>query len=279
MAGKQLIPVEGALHQFKPLCFGKIDGIAFFSPGAGDGIMMQIESIHMISRPLHHHLRPLKVISRGTGSDTEWLNVAHRMQKSGELPVLVSIIFRSHVTTTAPAFVTHSPEAHIPGIRPAMLLTQIRHGSGSGMVHVFPPPGHLLYRSATDITHNDSFGVQLPHQVHKLMRTNGIIVHHATPKGIDDLRTLLLWTDSVFPEVVVSKTSARPPKIGNPDSFQSLHNILADPVLAVLILLPDPIVDSTAKMLRKMAINMFIDSLLWLIGLNNHMVSRLRLSC
>jgi len=60
------------------------------------------------------------------------------------------------------------------------------------------------------------------------MGSKAVVLGDSSPVGIDHGGPLIHGTDAIHPVVFVSKTSPRPPEVGNACSFQGIHHIVPD---------------------------------------------------
>src|SRR5690606_2510700 len=134
---------------------------------------------------------------------------------SGIPAVEVSIIFRSHISPTSPAFVANAPIFYIPGLVPAIGPPQVSHRTFTVRIDIFHPFGHFFNGPATHIRADVRLGTDKVAKVQKFMGTKTVVFRHATPIGIYDLRPSGRIADTIHPMILVSKTSARPAKVGN----------------------------------------------------------------
>src|SRR5699024_669751 len=94
------------------------------------------------------------------------------------------------------------------------------------------------------------------------MGAKGIILPYTTPCGIDQRLTGRLGTDAVLPVIGVCKTTARPPKDGNIQLFESIDNIGAHSILVGnlgIFAYIQAAVNAAPQMLGKMPVDVFID--------------------
>src|SRR5688572_27118504 len=94
------------------------------------------------------------------------------------------------------------------------------------------------------------------------MSSETVVLCYHSPMGIDGFRTLVTWPNSISPVIFICKTSAWPAKVWYFYLFQCIHNIHPDPVFPFQcgsITYPETIIDTAAKMLGKMTIDMTAD--------------------
>src|SRR6478672_4864630 len=95
------------------------------------------------------------------------------------------------------------------------------------------------------------------------MRTKTVIFGYTTPPFIHDGRTLVFWPNAVLPMIGIRETSTRPAKHWHLEFLQCRDYIIAYSfgIGNGLILLAyiKAIIDTSAEMFSKMAINITID--------------------
>ena len=176
--------------------------------------------------------------------------------------ILIAVVFRRHVATAAPVFVSDTEKVYRPRFLAAVCRPQIRHRGNAVKRHIFHPLGHLLHRSASEIAVDVGLASDLAAKLHELMCSKAVVLHNTTPVCVDHLLSAFLWTDSVLPVILIRKTSARPAQYRNLQLLKSLHNIHAHSVhIRDVRMFPniDSLIDTPSQMLGKMSVDLRCD--------------------
>ena len=102
------------------------------------------------------------------------------------------------------------------------------------------------------------------------MCTETVVFRHATPMGIDHLRTLFTWTDTIHPVVFIGKTATRPTQVGDLDLFQGSNDIVTDTIRVGdvgIFTHPQTAINAMAEVFGKLSIDMTTDGHGTLIGI------------
>ena len=197
----------------------------------------------------------------------------------GIATVVFSISFGGHISTTTPVFVSYTPELYLPRFLTSVLFTQVRHRAFPVESDIFYPLRHFLYGTATHVSTDIRLCTQFLTKIQEFVCSEAIILCNASPMGIDHLRTLATWTDTVTPVVFVGKATARPAQIRYINMFKSGDNIVPHSVrIRNLRVFPYPkaIIDTSSQMFGKLSVDMSADRFSSQIGINNHLSFLLR---
>jgi hypothetical protein len=94
------------------------------------------------------------------------------------------------------------------------------------------------------------------------MCSETVVFHDISPMGIDHPWPLIPWAYPIPPVIFIRETSAGPPQVGNLYLFKCIHDIQPDPVFFGHfegVGNPESVINATAKVFRKMPINMSAD--------------------
>jgi hypothetical protein len=100
--------------------------------------------------------------------------------------------------------------------------------------------------------------------------------------GIDHARAFTARTDPVAPMIFVGKAPPGPAQIGDVGGAQSLHHIVTDtPCVwgSGFLAHPEPAIDATAQMFRKMAIDVPANLVVTQVGVDNNAIHDFKLPC
>ena len=236
---------------------------------------MQRQPVHALARLAHQHRRPIRVPAVRAAGDLEDA-VAPVVPHIGRVTlVVVRVKVRRHLPAAAPVLVAHAPILHPPRLRAPVLPPQIRHRADAIERHIFHPLRQLLHRAAPHVAADVRLAAQLLAQVQKLVRAEVIILRHPAPMRVHHGGSLARLADAVPPMVLIRETPARPAQHGDLRLLQRLHRVLADAahVLDLAVRLhPIALVDAPAQMLGEMPVNVPVDRLLPLIGVDDNRV-------
>ena len=219
---------------------------------------MHTQAVHAESGILHQHFGP--VFIRVAGSAGDFVQLVFPVLPAEVLipPVFVRVVFRPHQAAAAPALVAHAPEAHAPAVLLTVLPAFPYHRGIPVAVQVFHPFAHFPYRSAAHVSRDIGLAPHLPAQFQEFMGSEGVVLRHPAPVGVDHHFPVLLRSDAIPPVVFIREASARPAQHGHVQCFHGFHHVLAHPVhVGNPAVLPheDPAVDAPAEMLREMAVD------------------------
>src|SRR5437868_1019325 len=99
------------------------------------------------------------------------------------------------------------------------------------------------------------------------MRAEGIGVY-AAPTRVGPSRTLVARTDTVTPVILVGETATGPAQYGNIQFFQRSNNVVTQAARVRdrrVFAHPQAIVDQTAEVLGKLAVDVTVDGPSWLV--------------
>ena len=162
----------------------------------------------------------------------------------------------------------------------AVFLSQVGHGADAIEGDVFHPLLHLAHGAAADIAADVRFAAELLAQVHELVRAEVVVLGHAAPVRVDHRRAVRVRADAVHPVIFVSKTTARPTQHGNFDLAQRGDDVFADAARVgdrAVLADPDAVIDAAAQVLREMAVNVAVDRLFALVGMDDKAIRHWRI--
>src|SRR6476659_8623816 len=113
------------------------------------------------------------------------------------------------------------------------------------------------------------------------MCTKTVILRYSSPVRIHHMRAFLARTNSVSPMIFVGETTTRPSQVWNLNSLQCFYDIQTDPVLlwnVDRVTDPESIINTSAKMLGKMPVDVAADDGLWIGTIYCHEYLGLRLA-
>ena len=145
------------------------------------GVIMQTDAVHLAPDILHKHFGPVVVVVAGTRSDAIKMVLTLVTQIGIELAVFVRVIFGSHVSTTAPGFITDSEVFHLPSFVATVLTAQTSHWCVTVGGHVFNPLGHFLHSAGTNITTNIRLAAKHLAEIQELVGTEAVVLDRTTP--------------------------------------------------------------------------------------------------
>ena len=230
------------------------------------GVVVKRKTIHAVTNLLHCHFRPVVVVVARTRSNLVKTVAIEFTAISAIATIKVGIVFDTHIATATPAFVTNTDILHLPRFFASILLTKFRHWAILGC-HVFHPLSRFLRTTATHIHADVWFTAQHFAEVQELVCTERIVFHRTTPVIIHHARTIFLWTNPIHPVVFISEAATRPTHHRNLDVLQSLKHIIT---IAIGVwnrrLRTDPksTIDTSTKVLSKLAIDFFVNLILCL---------------
>lgn len=138
-------------------------------------------------------------------------------------------------------------------------FAQICHRGHPVKCHIFNPFRHLLHGSASKISVNVGFTSKLTAKFKELMRSETVVLYHTTPMGINHFLPVLFRSDSVFPVILVRKTSPRPAQYRNLNLFECFHHICTHPIdirdFRVFTHI-ESFIDASAQMFREMPVDL-----------------------
>src|SRR5690606_34814518 len=223
----------------------------------------------------HQHFGPVIIARVGARRNPERVAGKER----SVLAVDVRIIFCGHVTPAAPGFVADTPVFHIPGFLPAVFNTPLSHGASFVDIHVLLPVDEFLYCSASDIGSQVRLGTKQLAHVKKIVRAEAVVFCHATPPAVDHGWSLVFRTHAVLPMIGICKASSRPAQVGNLELFERLYHIVAHALGmrdgAVVFTYIKSAIDTAAKVLSKVAVDVTAYGRLTFRGADNDLVLRL----
>lgn len=101
-----------------------------------------------------------------------------------------------------------------------------------------------------------------------------IIFHNASPMSVEDGRALFARADAVLPMVFIGETTARPAQDGDLDFFESGDDVIANaaPVRNCAVFAdPKTLVDASAEMFGKLAVDVAVNRCAGLIRVNDEL--------
>src|SRR5678816_3367062 len=154
------------------------------------------------------------IIIAGTGCNAiQPITVVPVGHESDILPVYISVVLSSHVSTAPPCFISNAPEFYMPGFCPSIFFTQVGHGTRAFLVvHIFYPITYILHRAASNIYREIRFGIQFFAHVEEFVCTKTVVFFYISPPYIQHGWSFVFWTYSIFPMISVRETTTWPPK-------------------------------------------------------------------
>ncbi len=268
MSLDQLIHLQGRLQSAVPVLLIKVQSQSLLIPISGRyGIIMKRHAIHkspaMVKGGLQHLVGPVIVIHIGSAGNLKdrilGVVIAHIGLVSA---IQVSIIFRTHVAAAAPVLISYSEIINLPGLLVSVGLAQLCHGRNALKGHIFHPFAHFLNGTAAHVSVDISLAAQLLTQLHKLVGSKAVILHHTAPVGVNHFLTALLGTDTLLPVILVGKTASGPAKHGHVDLLQRLHHIRAHTLHIGnmgIFSHKNAFIDASSQMLREMSLQFRIN--------------------
>ena len=261
MTRQILVHNECFLEIFEPIGLAEFGGGISIPPSARYGVVVIAQTVHHSPGFPHQNLCPIVVVVYGAASDP--VNpVPGKIADIGlETAVEVRVELGPHVPPAAPVFVSDTEISQLPWFFPPIFPTQIGHRAFPVERDILDPLLHLPDRPAPHIPAYVGFTSQLLAKVQKFVGAEMIIFCHFSPVGVDHGRPFVLGADTVFPMILVGKTSPRPPQHRDLDLSEGLHHIVPDaPGIGYGAVLTDPIsaIDASPKMLGKMAVDVFV---------------------
>ena len=138
-------------------------------------------------------------------------------------------------------------------------LPELCHGGHAVEGHVLHPLAHFLDGAAAHVAVDVGLAPQLAAELEKLVGTEGVVLHHPSPVGVDHPLAALQGPDTVLPVVLVGEAPAGPPEHRHPDLLQSLHHVAAHAVDvgdAAVRLYKNTLVDAPAQVLGEVSVNL-----------------------
>ena len=225
VACKDFFYIKSPCKSIKPDCLVEVCGASLMDSFFHPGVIVDGQAIHKavcfrgsgISEAFpQHHIRPFIVIRIGSAADFEYGGILVIAADIGLISaVKVGVIIRGHIAAAAPVFVAHAEIIHLPGLFPAVFTAPVRHGGNAVQGHVFHPFAHFLHRAASHISIHIGLAAQLLAQLEKLMRTEAVVLRHASPVGVDHFLSLIFGPHAVLPMVFIRKTASRPAQYRN----------------------------------------------------------------
>ena len=183
----------------------------------------------------------------------------------------IAVILRLHTAAAAPAFIANAEIFQPPRLLVPVFCAQARHRRISVKGHILDPFIHFRDRAGTYVSVDICVTAKLAAQFKKFMCAERIVLYHTAPVGVDHPLSFRFITDTVFPVIFVRKAAARPAEHGNTHFFQRIYHITAHTVYVRnfgIFAHINAFVDTSAEMLGKMAVNVFIDLAHFLIRVN-----------
>ena len=114
-------------------------------------------------------------------------------------------------------------------------------------------------------------------ELEELVRPEVVVLGDASPVGVDDRRPRIPRSDPVLPMVLVGEASARPAEDGYFHLPQGFYDIGTVPVNIGNFRIrsnPDPVINASAKVFGKMAVDIAVDGVAGLAGMNDEYILR-----
>ena len=106
----------------------------------------------------------------------------------------------------------------------------------------------------------------------EFVNTEAVVFNDAAPVCVDHSLAVFLRADTVFPVVFVSETAARPAKNGEFHFAESLYDVGSHSLYVRngrIFANVNAVVDASAKMLGEVTVDIFIDTALLFVGVDN----------
>jgi len=108
--------------------------------------------------------------------------------------------------------------------------------------------------------------------------TKAVVLGRAAPPAVDDARALRFGTNAIFPVVGIGKAAPWPAEVGNVQFLQGFDHVISYTCRVgnscISFAYIDSAVNTATQMLGKMAVNMPVDGVLALIGVNERSAAR-----
>ena len=176
----------------------------------------------------------------------------------GELAIVVGAAM-AHLPG-AIHLVTESPHFDLPGIAPAVLAAQARHGGVFRGIAIFHPLLGLRPGAGAEVGADVGLGADRLHVVEELVSAEAVGFDGA-PRHFEARRALVARAYAVAPVVVGGEVAARPAEERDIQFADGLQDVLAEAVGIGegRLLLENPAVDAAAEMLDEVAVEQGID--------------------
>ena len=280
----QLLHLERVAQRGEILVLGETGAGALFLPVArGQRVIVQREAVHLLAGRGHELLGPGVVAAVGPAGDAlDAVLVAGVVFHEGVIAAeIVRVELRPHVAAAAPALVADGHVRDLPRLVAAVGAAEVGHGGIGGRGHVLHPLHLLLHGAAADIEAHVRFDVEQLAQVEEFVRAEMVVLHHATPVGVVDRRTLLARADAVAPVILVGEAPARPAQLRHGERLQrGKHVVAVAPRVGNgrIHANPDALVDTAAEMLGELAVDGLVDDRAGLGGVDGERGGR-RFGC
>ena len=263
----QVVHKQRALERIGVIHLGKLCRAAFIAlPVTTNRIIVHRKAVHIGRGVGHQHFgpAPVGIFHAGSGAAGDLVDLIGTVLLDVGLIAAkqVGIVFRAHISAAAPVFVAHAEIIDLPGLGMAVARALLRHGGISARSHVFNPFGHLLHGAGADVAVDIGLAANLAAKFHELVRAEAIVLHHASPVGVDHALAVFLRADALLPVIFVGKASARPAQHRQTNAFERLHNVRAHAVDiwdGAVLAHKETVVDAAAEMLGEIAIDLRLD--------------------
>ena len=262
----QIVDKERLLQRLAVFFLGKIRRAALVLPVARHGVIVHRKAVHIGRGVGHQHFgpAPVGIFHAGSGAAGDLVDLIGTVLLDVGLIAAkqVGIVFRAHISAAAPVFVAHAEIIDLPGLGMAVARALLRHGGIPARSHVFNPFGHLLHGAGADVAVDIGLAANLAAKFHELVRAEAIVLHHASPVGVDHALAVFLRADALLPVIFVGKASARPAQHRQTDAFERLHNVRAHAVDirdGAVLAHKETVVDAAAEMLGEISVDLRLD--------------------
>src|SRR5207249_3363836 len=255
----------------EPVFLRELGRASLGRPGAGHGVVVQVDAVDHAAGFPHHRVRPREVVAGGPGGDAERAAAAEEL---GVALVDVDVLRGRHGTAASPALVAHAPEADAVRLRVSVPRTLVTERAPLWGAQVLPPLRHLLHGAAAHVADDERLGAEALDQLHVFVRAEAIVLGHAAPDRVHDGGPL--GPDAVAPVVVVREAAARPAQVGDLDPLQRLDDVVAQVPLPRARLGPEAIVDVAPKVFTEVAVDVTADGGLAEVRVDDQPDRRLR---
>ena len=262
----QIVDKERLLQRLAVFFLGEIRRAALVLPVARHGVIVHRKAVHIGRGVGHQHFgpAPVGIFHAGSGAAGDLVDLIGTVLLDVGLIAAkqVGIVFRAHISAATPVFVAHAEIIDLPGLGMAVARALLRHGGISARSHVFNPFGHLLHGAGADVAVDIGLAANLAAKFHELVRAEAIVLHHASPVGVDHALAVFLRADALLPVIFVGKASARPAQHRQTDAFERLHNVRAHAVDirdGAVLAHKETVVDAAAEMFGEIAVDLRLD--------------------
>ncbi len=236
------------------------------------GVVVKWETVSLSLNLIHNLISPMIIVYIRTAGNSVNLIILVIISYICIITLeKAAVIFGVHFTAATPAFVTYAEIFNFPRLLSAVFLSEWRHRRITVKGHIFNPFIHLFNSTWANIAVNISITAKLWAEFKKLMSAERVVLYNTAPVRIYHSFSSWLFADTVFPMIFISKASARPAKNGNTHFFKCVYNIASHTVdIGEFWILANikTLINTSSKMLRKMAVNIFAYFAYFLIRIN-----------